>query len=176
MVAMARREYSWDFKAEVLAVYEVDGPAAAARLYEMPRRTIQKWAAAVGMGTEAHSKDATQAACMAQKALRESIRAKVLQRADEMLDRMGEKTTIYVGSGATPVPVEVDKPSASVCKDLATTFGILLDKYRLEQGEATGREEVTVDGAAGARELLALHLARLAERSGTDEAAGESDR
>jgi transposase-like protein len=172
---MARRKYSWNFKAEVLAVYEIDGPAATARLYKMPVRTLKSWATRLGMHTGAETKDATEAACMAQKALRESIRAKVLRRADEMLDRMGEPMKVWVGSGATPVEVEIDKPSASVCKDLATTFGILLDKYRLEQGEATGREEVTVDGAAGARELLALHLARLAERRGTDNATGESD-
>jgi len=30
-----QRSYSWDFKAEVLAMYEVDGPAAAARLYKV---------------------------------------------------------------------------------------------------------------------------------------------
>jgi hypothetical protein len=172
---MVRREYSWDFKSEVLAVYEVDGPAATARLYKMPVRTLKSWATRLGMHTGAETKDVTEAACMAQKALRESIRVKVLHRADEMLDRMGEPMRIWVGSGATPVEVEIDKPSASVCRDLATTFGILLDKYRLEVGEATTREEVTVDGTAGARDLLALHLARLAERKGQGDSPGGAE-
>ena len=138
-----QRSYSWDFKAEVLAMYEVDGPAAAARLYKVSRDCVQRWARAAGLSTSAETKRATAAALDSLKARRLRIRDKLAERAEEMLDRMGERLTIYVGSGATPVPVEVDKPSASVCRDLATTAAILVDKLRLEAGEATERSEVT---------------------------------
>ena len=140
-----RRSYSWDFKAEVLAVYEVDGPAAAARLYGVARNTVQTWARAAGISTSNETKRATEAALASLNARRLRIRDKLAERAEEMLDRMGESMTIYVGSGATPIPIEVERPSASVCKDLATTAAILVDKLRLEAGEATERSEVHHD-------------------------------
>ena len=140
---MARRSYSWDFRAEVLAVYEVDGPAVASRLYSVPRRTLQGWAKRAGLSTEANTKLATQAASKAQAARRIAVRAKLLQRVEEMLDRMDSMQIMYVGKDA--VEVQLDKPPASVCKDFATTVGILLDKFRLEVGEPTGREEVRHD-------------------------------
>lgn len=138
-----RRSYSWDFKAEVLAVYEVDGPAAAARTYGVSRDCVQRWARAAGLSTSAATKRATEAALSSLAARRLRIRDKLAERAEEMLDRMGEAVTVYVGSGATPIPVDMDRPGASTCKDLATTAAILIDKLRLEAGEATSRDEHT---------------------------------
>lgn len=141
----ARKAYGWNFKAEVLAVYEVDGPAAAARLYGVCRRTVQSWASAAGVCTSAETKRATEAALGSLKARRLRIRDKLAERAEEMLDRMTEAMTLYVGSGAQPMPVEIERPSASVCKDLATTAAILIDKLRLEIGEVTGHDRVDLN-------------------------------
>jgi hypothetical protein len=134
--------YSWDYRAEVLALYVEDGPAATAKLYGMPRRTIQNWAKAAALGTSASSKKTTEAALISQAARRAIVHDLLIQRVQEMLERMDSPMTTWVGSGATPVEVEIERPPASVCKDLATTAGILLDKFRLEAGESTSREEV----------------------------------
>lgn len=155
-----RRSYDWDFKAEVLATYEVDGPSAAARLYGVPVRTLKSWAQRLGLHTEADTKTATEAALKALRVRRLRIRDKLLANVEAMLDRMDEKTTIYVGSGAAPTPVDVDHPSASTCKDLATAAGILIDKFRLEQGEATGRGELSVTVTDEDRKKVEADVAR----------------
>jgi len=142
---MAKRSYTDDFKAEALAVYESDGPAATARLYEMPVRTLKDWAKLHGVHTGADSKAMTETANACLTARRARIRVKLAERAEEMLDRMAEGMDIWVGSGATPVKVTIDKPPASVCREFATSCGILIDKLRLEQGESTSREEVRHD-------------------------------
>lgn len=154
-----RRTYSWNFKAEVLAVYEVDGPAATARLYKIPVRTIKSWATRMGLHTGAETKSATEAACLSQQMRRAIVRDLLIQRVQEMLERMDSPMKTWVGSGATPVEVEIDRPLASVCKDLATTAGILLDKFRLEMGEATGRSEVSVTDED--RQLVESDVARV---------------
>jgi len=163
-----RRSYAWDFKAEVLAVYEVDGPAAAARLYGVHRDSVQRWARVAGLSTRSETKKATEAALSSLHARRLRIRDKLAERAEEMLDRMAEAMTVYVGSGAQPMPVEVDRPSASVCKDLATTAAILIDKLRLESGEATGHDRldlnVTDEEREEAERILRERIVAEAER------------
>jgi len=149
-----RRTYSWDFKAEVLAVYEDEGQAAAARAFDVPARTVGRWAKASGVVLRDTLKEATESARDVLAARRLRIRDKLAERAEEMLDRMGEAVTVYVGSGATPIPVDMDRPGASTCKDLATTAAILIDKLRLEAGEATSRDEHTFTHASDA-ELIA---------------------
>lgn len=140
---MARREYSWNFKAEVLAVYEVDGPAATARLYEMPVRTLKSWAQRIGMHTGAYTKSATEAACAKNEALRAELRTRLLEKCVDMLARMDSPHYEYQGREQERVVYPV--AGAKECQSYATALGIMLDKYRLEQGEATGREEVHHD-------------------------------
>jgi len=126
----AKRTYSWDFKAEVLAMYEVDGPAAAAREFEMPVRTIMSWAQRRGLHTMAGTKKATEAARNARQVKRELIRSLLL---DCIVVALGE----VLREGA----------ESRERKDNATTAAILIDKVRLELGEATAREEVRHDYA-----------------------------
>ena len=64
----------------------------------------------------------------AAKETRIALRTKILTVADQVLDR------IAADAGARD------------CQALATAFGILLDKYRLENGESTSRSEhLTLD-------------------------------
>lgn len=169
-----KRTYTWDFKAEVLAVYEVDGPTAAAKLYEMPKRTLCTWAADHGISTSAETKRQTEAALDLLNARRLRIRDKLAERAEEMLDRMGEASKTWVGSGATPIEVDLDRPIASVCRDLATTAGILIDKFRLEAGEPTERIEHN-DVAKDARERLASRIASIAAAKRAEQAAADTE-
>jgi hypothetical protein len=170
------RVYGWDFKAEVLAVYEVDGPAVVRDLWggHPSETTIIRWARECGVGCVAETKRQTEAANVLLQARRLRIRDKLAERAEEMLDRMAEAMTIYVGSGATPMPVEVERPSASVCRDLATTAGILIDKLRLESGEATERVEHN-DIAKDTRERLAGRISSIAASAGAGQATRKPD-
>lgn len=121
--------YSDEFKAEVLATYKVDGQAAAARKHGVAKRTVQNWAKAAGVCTEAATKSATEAACNALEVRRARIREKLAARAEELLDRVAS------ANGETPKDV----------RDLVWSFGVLLDKLRLEAGEVTSREAVEHD-------------------------------
>jgi transposase-like protein len=143
-----RRTYSWDFKAEVLAVYEVDGPAAAAQLYGVPRRTLQGWASRVGVSTAAMSKTTTDNANARNEARRVELRGLLMETAVSLLKRVDQPHIDFKPGGALG-PVEVTFPvaPAGACQNYATSVGILLDKYRLEAGESTSREEVRHDYA-----------------------------
>jgi hypothetical protein len=79
------------------------------------------------------------------------IRAKLLERAKQLLDRLdAEHLELKVVSdgrneGSHVERVVVPRPSGAVARDLAVAVGILIDKYRLEMGEDTDRRRVTQD-------------------------------
>ena len=59
-----RKAYPWDVKAEVLAVYETDGPAATADLFGVSKHTIKSWAMRSGMQTDAGAINEAIGACV----------------------------------------------------------------------------------------------------------------
>lgn len=130
---MRRRVYSWDFKAEVLATYEVDGPAATARLYGMPVWTLKSWATTLGLHTSAETKKATETARAKNEVLRAELRTKLLEKCVDMLGRMDSPHYEYQGRQQERVVYPV--AGAKECQSYATALGIMLDKFRLEVGE-----------------------------------------
>ena len=136
-----RRSYTWDFKAEVLAAYEVDGPAATARAYNVPLRTVKSWAWKVGLHTVADTKSATEAACSKNESLRVELRTRLIEKCIDMLKRMDSPHYEYQGKDGERVVYPV--AGARECQSYATALGIMLDKFRLEHGEATVHEEVS---------------------------------
>ena len=156
--------YSWDFKAEVLAVYEADGPAEASRRYGPHRDTILRWAKACGISAAEEAKRMTQAANDSNAARWARIREKLGLHAEQMLDRMDSAWEMVAKDGGV---VEIAQPPASVCKDLATTAAILVDKCLLLAGEATSREEVRHDYAARTESDL-IHEAESILREAAD--------
>lgn len=171
---MAKQKYSDEFKQAVLETYQSEGPAAAARRHGVSKRSVQSWAKRAGVCTEAATKSATEAACVSLETRRSRIRELLGQRAQEMLDRMGEPMQMWVGSGAKPIQVELERPPAGVCKDLATTAAILIDKLQLMTGEATERVEHN-DLAKDARERLTSRIASIASARRADEAPSKPD-
>lgn len=120
--------YKPQFRAEVVAYYRENGLAAAARKYKVCRTTVRIWARAAGIDTTRGTTDSVAKAVEAAKETRIALRTKILTVADQVLDR------IAADAGARD------------CQALATAFGILLDKYRLENGESTSRSEhLTLD-------------------------------
>lgn len=159
-------ERSAEEKAGALAVYAERGLAAAHHATGVPRSTIHRWAQAAGLdlpAIAARSVEQTAAATAAHEArcaeLRVELREKFLLEAGAALDRMSIPYVEFVGSGA--VEVEYPLPPAGALFGLMKTAGTALDKYRLEVGEATSRDEHHVSDV---RERASAILDELAQR------------
>ena len=130
---MPRRKYSEAEKSAALESFAEAGPAEASRQTGIPKSTIAMWAAQAGVRTFGTEK--TQLATEARKARIAENRAK----GEELLSE------VYVA-----FLEDAKKPNqkAGARKDLMMGAAVALDKLRLENGEATGRDEHTgKDGA-----------------------------
>jgi len=142
---VSRNTYTDEQRQEALALYVDEGPTAVEAALGIPKETVHYWATKEGLRTVRQAKTgaATQAV-MADRALkRERLRTELVTKALDLLDRMDQPHIDYRGKDATKITF--DRPPADACKAYATAAAILLDKYRLEQGEATGRHEHTVE-------------------------------
>lgn len=123
-----------------LAVAE--GLPTARRVTGIPKATIHSWVVRSGLElpeptpvlVEANAKQAAMT-----QLRRAELREDLLAKAQELLDRMDDKHVEFKGSG--PTEVTYPKATAGAIKDYAIAVGILIDKYRLEVGEAVGRTE-----------------------------------
>lgn len=144
---MARRRYTEVERAEALEVYQRDGLAAAHQACSVPKQTITRWAREAGIDTPAvtvHAAQQTKAAVnqslLKREQRREEFRTKLLEKAFDALNRMDHPHIDFKGKDAQEVTYP--KPSPSGFQAYATAAAILLDKLRLELGEATARQEV----------------------------------
>ncbi len=115
-------------KAEAVDLSVEVGTAEAARRTNVTTRTINNWMKAAGVTSAERAKKmdhTVEGRDAFNKERRNRIRDKVLKKAENLLDRMDQKAT------STDV------------RNYAVSFGVLLDKYRLEMGEAT---EVVITG------------------------------
>ena len=172
---MPGREYTMDQKAAALAIYVEKGVAEAWRQTGVPKGTIASWARRGKVHTVAPAKtrEATEM-LMAQTAeLRERLRLKLLEKADDLLDRMDAEHVEFKGKDADEVIYPI-APAAAV-QNYATSAAILLDKHLLMSGEATGRTESTLLRGKSDHEqqLLADVLNRELERRAYVDAAGD---
>ncbi len=70
---------------------------------------------------------------------RETVKEKLLARADEALDQMLKEQVDFVGQWGAKVVYP--RPSASDFRHYATAAAVLVDKFRLESGESTSKTE-----------------------------------
>lgn len=160
--------YSWDFKAEVLAVYEVEGPAAAARLFKVCRRTVQSWASAAGLCTSAETKRATEAANAMKARLCAEIKVRLHESCLRMMQRLEEPYEDVRMVDGKPVKVTLERPPAKESRDLMWSAAVLVDKVRLVHGDVTDRtESVTITNDQLDREIAELER-QLAEADPVD--------
>lgn len=152
MTPRIRRVYTDAIRTRATELYREHGPSEGARRlsaemgYSVHKRTVQRWA--IKAGVESQAPDAMAAAHAAREAHREAqrdrIKVKLLQRIEDLLDRYPEPHIEFKGTNAHEVVYPV--APAAACASYAVAIGTLIDKYRLENGEVTGREEViTVD-------------------------------
>lgn len=140
------RTFTDEEKSEALLLYVDKGPAEAARQTGISPLTISSWAKRSGLHTNAvvKTKEATAALMAKQAEMRAELRVRMLHKALELLDRMDAPHVEFKGKDANQVAYPV-APAAAV-QNYATSIGILLDKYRLELGEVTGRTESLASG------------------------------
>jgi transposase-like protein len=164
VVEVARRVYTTEEKAEALRLYVEVGPCEAARRTGINKGTITRWAKEAGVITVANEKRraGAEAAEAVAACTRAKLKNKLLTKALDLLGRMDEPHIDYKGAGNMgPVQVTYPKATASACASYATAVGILIDKFRLENGEVTGREEVvTVDAIDREIQRLESELVR----------------
>lgn len=168
---MARREYTAEEKAEALRLYVEVGPCEAARRLGMDKRLVSKWAKKTGVATVATQKNLEGVEAAEAKAahLRGKLKGLLLEKAVDLLGRMDEPHIDFKGKDVEQVTYP--KAPASACASYATAAGILIDKFRLENGEVTGREEVvTVDAVDREIQRLESELNRRATADERDRA------
>ena len=171
---MARREYTAEERAEALRLYVEVGPCEAARRLGMDKRLVSKWAKKTGVATVATQKNLEGVEAAEAKAahLRGKLKGLLLEKAVDLLGRMDEPHIDFKGGGNLgPVEVTYPKATASACQAYATAAAVLIDKFRLENGEVTGREEVvTVDAIDREIQRLESELVRRAVTDAGDRA------
>ena len=124
-------------KAEAIAYAQEHGVAAAAEKVGVSRQSIYNWIRE-SIDTEKTPEDLARET-LYQAKLRSGIRRRLLERVDDLLERFDLPHIDFRGKDAN----RVEWPSATSgdVRSYATAIGILIDKYRLEMGEATGRTE-----------------------------------
>lgn len=177
-----KRTYSKEQKAEALAACAEWGIYRASKELGIPKSTVGRWAKESGVGTSRIEKlEAAHEASEAKIAvMRAHLKERLLARAVDLEARMDEEHIDFKSAGpAGPMEVTYPKATAQACQQYATAIGILIDKFRLESGEVTGREEVvTIDAIDKEIQRLESELARrgtidgsLAEQPGRAERA-----
>jgi transposase-like protein len=135
-----RHSYTDEQKREALELYTEHGPAETSRRTGIARNTISAWASRAGVVRDsAKNAAATKAAAQQAAAMRAKLRPLLLSKAIDLIGRMDEPHTEYVGQQGKEVTYQ--RPPASDCKNYATAAAILIDKLRLEEGKSTSRDE-----------------------------------
>lgn len=136
-----RRKYTDAERERAVALYVEQGPCAVEKQMGIAKSTVSRWAKKAGVGTDhaAKTREATEAAAEVAAGKRAEVRVKLLDKALDLMGRMDEEQVEYVGQQGKRVTY--DRPNAADCKHYATAAAILIDKLRLEEGEATTRNE-----------------------------------
>jgi transposase-like protein len=159
--------HSDEERQNAIALVAEHGLAYAWRETGIPKPTIVRWCKAAGVERFHPEKTRMAVEALQERAatLRESLRLKLLEKVDDLLDRMDAEHVDFKGKDSDEVVYPI-APAAAV-QNYATSVGILIDKYRLEIGEATGRTESWTNDHADheARDIAEQIRAELASRA-----------
>jgi hypothetical protein len=104
-------------------------------------------------------------------AKRAELKQLLIANAVDLANRMHEEHIDFKSAGpAGPVEVTYPKAPAQACQQYATAIGILLDKYRLECGEVTSRDEHHNVNKSELDSEIERELALMARREETGDA------
>lgn len=137
-------EYTAAQKAEAVKLYLEVGPDEAAKRVGCSRRSVYGWLGLhnVQAKTDEQRRIETEDQHTAK---REELRQLLLDQALDMLHRMNEMHVEYREVDGQPEQVVHVVPAPADCKNYATAAAILIDKYRLEMGEATARTHAKIE-------------------------------
>ena len=158
-------QYTDDQKAEAVRLYLEHGPAHAAEVVGCSQRSVYHWLGFQGL--QPKNPDEHRAETVARHtAKRETLRELLMDRAIDMLHRMNEPHVATIMHDGEIAEIIHQKAEAADCKSYGIALGILVDKYRLEMGEATVRsEEVASHDIDRSVAQLVAELARRGEAS-----------
>ncbi len=140
--------YTVEQKQETVELYVEHGTAETARRTGVNPRTITRWANAAGVMSQDSSKKtelARQHLAIRRDEKREQLRTLLLDKAIGLLERFDTEHKDYRGKDVQEV--YWDQAPSGATKEYAIAVGILIDKFRLEMGEHTGRTEVDLISA-----------------------------
>ena len=144
MTSSKRTPWPRELKAEALRIWREQGPAAASKATGIPNGTIGAWAARAALQPLHRNRvplEALEVVRAQRAALREELELRMLEVALRLVKRIEEPHVEFQSSGGVVQPVELPQASPRAAREYATAAAILLDKYRLERGEATDRTE-----------------------------------
>ncbi len=130
---------------EAKTLYLEHGATETSRRLGIPRRTISNWTAGLAQAKDKQTQAARDHLATLNAERRENIKTLLLEKAEDLLGRMDEPHVDFKGKDAGQVTYPI--ATSSDVKNYAVAVAVLIDKYRLESGEATGRVE-TIDLAA----------------------------
>jgi transposase-like protein len=116
------------------------GLAETWRRTGISKPTLSLWGKRAGLTFDTSKTEAATAQHEARQAeLRVQLRVMLLEKAVDLLERMDAPHVEFKGKDADRVEYPI-APAGAV-QNYATSAAILIDKYRLEMGEVTGRTE-----------------------------------
>lgn len=130
-------------KRQALESYKDAGPSVASRLTGVPASTVRVWARDAGLALpddirahyRKHLENLVTWTEEESRAMRADLRGKLIRAATRIVERMEEPVEEFVGAQGRSVTYDI--PSPGDTQRLAIAAGILIDKFRLESGEAS---------------------------------------
>lgn len=134
---MVMATYTAEQRDEALALYMAYGTSETSRRTSIPKSTIDSWARRSRLRTVRNEKAAaaTEAAQVDARAKRVRLQGLLLDQALEALTRMDETHKDFRGKDGQEVWWEKAPPEAM--RHYAMACAVLIDKLRLEEGNAT---------------------------------------
>ena len=163
---MPNSQHTPEQKAEAIRLTAEGGLAHAWRETGIPKPTIVRWCKEAGV--ERFHPEQTRMAVDALQArtaeVRSTLRLMLIEKAVDLIERMDEPHVEFKGKDGAAVEYPI-APAGAV-QNYATSAAILIDKFRLEAGEATGRTESwTNDHVDHERGIARAIREELAERA-----------
>lgn len=137
--------YDSTVRAKALETYLEHGTAEASRRTDVPKRTIRLWANEEGI-TAARDLaliEGGERLAKTHEVLRIQARMLMVEKIVDLLERIDEPHTEYKAVGRNLHKLKHPIATSSDVRNYVTSIKALVESYRLEMGEATGRIETT---------------------------------
>ena len=137
--------YTDEQRTEALTLYEEHGTAETNRRTGVPSRTLRRWANTAGVAAARELALIEGGARLNQihEVLRAEARVLMAEKIVDLLERIDEPHTEYKAAGKELHTLKHPVATSTDVRNYVTSIKALVESYRLEMGEATGRIETT---------------------------------